>query len=218
MGDILQLAEIDYWNLLFSICIVLLGVKAIIMLAEWFITKFGLETKAMRQKREEHELLIKTSQSLNSLKENHENDIKDLKDCLSTFIEETRKENAELRNAIKVQDENNLDHWDVSKGIRKELSDSIKVLADGQIDRDKQIEALMCGTKELLGDKIDQKYIRYINLNGIPENEVAEFDDIYSAYKLLLGNHTRDTKYTYVKNHLPVIPVETKLLIKHETE
>lgn len=35
----------------------------------------GLETKWMRQKREEHELLIQTSQNLASLQEKHEKDI-----------------------------------------------------------------------------------------------------------------------------------------------
>ncbi|MCI8661520.1 MAG: hypothetical protein HFG54_14965 [Lachnospiraceae bacterium] len=70
----------------------------------------------------------------------------------------------------------------------------------------------MCGSKELLGAEIDKRYREYIALNGIPESEVSEFDDIFNAYKGLMGNHTRDTKYNYVKNHLTIIPVETKLV------
>ena len=35
----------------------------------------------------------------------------------------------------------------------------------------------------------------------------------YTAYKDLGGNHSRDTKYFYVKNHLSVIPVKTKLVM-----
>lgn len=45
-------------------------------------------------------------------------------------------------------------------------------------------------------------------MNGIPENEVSEFDGLFFAYKLLNGNHGREQKYKYVKEHLPVLPVE----------
>lgn len=72
----------------------------------------------------------------------------------------------------------------------------------------------MCGNKELLGAEIDRRYREYISLDGIPESEVDEFNDIYSAYKRLNGNHRRDAKYNYVKDHLSVIPVETTLVVK----
>ncbi|MBC5688218.1 hypothetical protein H8S37_04650 [Mediterraneibacter sp. NSJ-55] len=69
----------------------------------------------------------------------------------------------------------------------------------------------MFGSMELLGDKIDQRFSRYISLDGIPENEVEEFEGIYAAYKKLGGNHKREEKYKYVKQHLKVIPVVSKL-------
>lgn len=67
----------------------------------------------------------------------------------------------------------------------------------------------MCGTMELLGDKIDQRFSKYIAMKGIPENEVAEFDGLWNAYhNELNGNHGRTQKYKYVKEHLPVLPIE----------
>lgn len=155
-----ELTNVDFSSLFISVFAVLIGIKAIASLFEWGIEKLGLETKGMRRKREDHELLVKTSQSLLELQERHTKDI-----------------------------EQSITH---------------------------EIEALMCGCKELLGAEIDKRYREYIALKGIPESEVNEFDDIFAAYKGLNGNHSRDTKYNYVKNHLTVIPVETKLVINKE--
>lgn len=74
----------------------------------------------------------------------------------------------------------------------------------------------MCGSKELLGNTIDERYARYIELGGIPQNEIDEFDSIFEAYQNLNGNHGRETKYEYVKNHLSVIPVKTELVMKQK--
>ncbi len=98
------------------------------------------------------------------------------------------------------------------------LAESIKTLTEGQKIRDEKIEALITGNKEILGNIIDEKYEKYITLGGIPANDADEFEDIYTAYKKLKGNHRRDFKYNYVKTHLPVIPVETKLIIPPHTK
>ena len=150
--------------------------------------------------------------------------IKDLKDvqmkAINKSIEEDTKIEKELfafmeemREEIKTFTNNRLHDREHSIEIQKELNNSIKAVAAGQKTRDMQIEALMCGTKELLGNAIDERYTRYVSLKGIPENEVDDFDDIYVAYRKLHGNHGRETKYNYVKKHLPVIPVETKLVL-----
>lgn len=157
MNDMIELTKIDFVYVFFAVFIILIGIKAIVSVLEWTIDKLGLETKWMRQKREERELLFQTSQNL--------------------------------------------------KDLKNKLSDSEK-------KRGAQIEDLMCGNKELLGAEIDRRYREYISLDGIPESEVDEFNDIYSAYKRLNGNHRRDAKYNYVKDHLSVIPVETTLVVK----
>ena len=97
--------------------------------------------------------------------------------------------------------------------MQEQLADSMKKITENELIRDKQIHALLRGNKELLGAEIDKRYRQYIALDGIPESDVEEFDDIYTAYKDLGGNHSRDTKYFYVKNHLSVIPVKTKLVM-----
>lgn len=213
MNDLPNLTPDVLWNLFLGFCAGLIAIKPVCVAWDYLIVgKFGLETKQQRQRREDHELLIKTSQNLAALQEKHEKDDHELKDYLSSFIEETRKENNDLRAEMRQIAENRAGDREVSREIRKELADSIKVIADGQTTRDKQIEALMQGSKELLGSTIDQLYSKYVELDGVPETEIDEFDDIFHAYKALNGNHRRDTKYDYVKHHLKVIPVETKLV------
>lgn len=48
--------------------------KWLIGAGEWLISKFGIETKRTREKREEHDLLIKTAKNLVELQEKHNTD------------------------------------------------------------------------------------------------------------------------------------------------
>lgn len=76
MTEIIELTKLDFPSIFISVFVILLGIKAIVSLFEWIINKLGLETKWMRQKREEYELLLNTSNSLISLQEKHEEDMK----------------------------------------------------------------------------------------------------------------------------------------------
>jgi hypothetical protein len=223
MEDIVPLLTIDYSAIFVSVFTILIGLKAIVSIFEWVINKLGIETKWMRNRREESELLKQTVKNLTILQRNHEKDVKDsnehdkqIKEDLSIFMDEMRCVISETQKEIKQFAENRLNDREQSRKIQKELTDSIKAISDNEKERRGQIESLMCGSKELLGAEIDKRYREYILLDGIPELEVSEFDDIFVAYKRLNGNHTRDTKYDYVKNHLRVIPVETKLIMNEK--
>ena len=216
MGDINMLSEIDFSSILIGLFIILFGLKAIISIFEWFCVKLGIETKWNRQKREEHELLMSAITAIKEIQDTHSKDKKEvvqkndnLEKILSDFM-------VEVRNEIKQFTNNRIHDREQSLEIQKELTDSIKAVVNTQMERDDKIDALICGSKELLGSTIDQLYSRYLALDGVPENEVDELDDIFQAYKRLNGNHRRDLKYDYIKNHLDVIPVETKLVIKND--
>lgn len=75
METINQLRGFDYVYLLFGFITVLAAWKFIISLWESTIGKLGLETKGMRKKREEHELLIQTAKTLSELQEKHQDDL-----------------------------------------------------------------------------------------------------------------------------------------------
>lgn len=225
MDAIQELLKINFGYVFISVFVILFGIKVIVSIFEWIVDKLGLETKWMRKKREEHELLIQTSQSLTELQKRHQEDIKQsdihdkhIENELTDFMAEIRNSISETQKEIKQFDENRVKDREQSLKIQKELSDSIKTIFNKEEEREKQIEALICGSKELLGAEIDKRYREYISLDGVPESEIDEFDDIFTAYKGLKGNHSRDTKYNYVKNHLSVIPVETKLIMKSNDE
>lgn len=75
MEGILELTKVDFSFVFVSVVGSLVGIKAVVTLFEWVIDKLGLETKWMRRKREEHELLLQTAQNLAILQEQHRNDI-----------------------------------------------------------------------------------------------------------------------------------------------
>ena len=195
-----------------AIIAAMLTFKFLSDLFEWFIKKFGIETKSMREKRENKELLKTTAENLAALQTKHTADEESFRKNLNDYMNESREDRKALHAEMKQYSENRISDRKQSFQIQKELTDSIKEIAKGQDERERQIIALMEGSKELLGDTIDQRYDKYIALKGIPQNEVDEFDAIYNAYGGLKGNHGRQTKYEYVKEHLPVLPVKTEVI------
>lgn len=79
MQALTELQNINIGVLLASICVVMLAIKYVVELFEWFVKKLGLETKAMRIKREEHDLLIATAEGLKELKAKEKKDVSDFR-------------------------------------------------------------------------------------------------------------------------------------------
>lgn len=75
MNEIVELTKINFSSVFIAVFVILIGVKAIVSLFEWIIEKLGLETKWMRKRREEHDLLLQTSKGLTALQEKHEKDV-----------------------------------------------------------------------------------------------------------------------------------------------
>lgn len=90
MEDITNLITINYAYVFTSVILILIGIKAIVSLFEWVINKLGLETKWMRKRHEEHDLLMSTSSSIISLQKKHEED-----------MEKSDRHDDEIRNEIK---------------------------------------------------------------------------------------------------------------------
>lgn len=221
MDELKEVMQIDFKTLFISVFIILTGIKSITTIFEWAIDKFGLETKWTKKRREEHNLLIQTSQNLTALQEKHTEDVKQsiahdnrIKEDLAIFMDDIKNTIAETQVEIKQFAENRLHDREQSLQIQKDLTDSIKNIVERNSTKDKQIADLMVAQREVLADKINEKYKYYISIKGIPEDEVDEFTNLHSAYKGVGGNHSGDAKFEYCINHLCVIPVETKLIMK----
>ena len=223
--EIITLLEIDWTSfvvaLVLLLCIVVIVLKNIDSLKE----RFGIKTK----RDIEHELLIQTSKNLSALQEQHKNDMADFKRSqtenvnqsikhderirneLEQFMSEMKETITTINNQMQTYSNNRVRDREQSLQIQKELTDSIKTIADGGKRREEQMDAVMTGNRELLGAEIDRRFEKYIELHGIPADEYDEFVSLHKAYKGCKGNHNRDTKYEYVVSNLPVLPVESKI-------
>lgn len=142
METVKQALEIDYAvfipTIIISLVIVLLAAQFLSKLLEWLlIDKLGIETKWGREKRQEHELLLKTAESLNKLRETHEKDMEKSDSQDEGIKEELTKFTNELRETLKNQNakmeefsENRLKDREKSREIQKEWSDSQKRISN----------------------------------------------------------------------------------------
>ena len=208
--------EIKNYDVLEALIIVVMLVLIAKFLYKEFVedivVKRGWESAKMRQRREDHELLIATSKSLAILQEKYKEDDRGLELAFEVFINEVRESFEMTNERFKELNEEQLKRKEHSIEIQQQMTDSINKIMEHQKERDDKIIALMYGSKELLGNTIDERYEKYITMGCIPQNEVQEFDSIYDAYKKLNGNSGRKTKYEYVKANLPVMPVKTELI------
>ena len=212
MDAIKDLNGIDWVYVFCAIIAALVALKFLWTLIEWFIDKLGLETKKVREKRENRELLIATTElakttaeNLNKLQNKHNQDEKEFRDNLNAYIEESREDRKALHEEMSKYRENRINDRKQSLEIQKELKDSIT-------SRDEKIGSLIIANKEMLAEKINEKYKYYISIEGIPEDEYDEFISLHGAYKAVGGNHHGDSKFKYCMEHLPVLPVKTKLV------
>lgn len=219
MNEVEALSNIDYPALFVAVFSILVGLKAVVSIFEGTFGKLGLETKWMRKKREEHELLIQTSQSLFDLqqkqdKAERQSDAQDelISKNFTVFMDEVKTLISETQSEIQKFYENRIHDREQSRKIQKDLTDSIKSIVERNTIKDQQMDNLMAAQREVLADKINEKYKYYISIKGIPEDEIEEFTNLHTAYKAIGGNHSGDAKYEYCINHLPVLPVKTKLI------
>lgn len=221
MDTIKEFTQLNFSAIFLSLILIGISFQIIMRLLDWIVERFGIETKRTRQRREEHELLIKTSENLTELQKQHTKSVEDsafydkqIRDELHSFMNDMKESIAETKSEIKQIDNNRVNDGKQYLKVQQELSNSIREIIDYNETRDTQIDNLMTSQREILADRINQKYKHYISIKGIPEDEVDEFTNLHNAYNGVGGNHSGDAKYNYCMNHLDVIPVETKLIIK----
>lgn len=217
MDNLKELAQIDWWYVVITLLLLLACIKFVWSLIDWlFFEKLGIETRKMKQRRQESELLKTTAElakttaeNLSKLQTRHIKDEEEFRKNLNNYIEESRKDRKALHDEMTRFADNRVCDRKQSIEIQKELKDSIAA-------RDTQIESLIVANKEMLAEKINEKYKNYISIGGIPEDEYDEFVNMHNAYNGVGGNHHGDAKFEYCIKHLPIIPVETKLVYKDE--
>lgn len=132
----------NWFGVVLALIAGMLAFKFLSELFDWFVRKFGLETKSMREKRESQELLNTTAQNLASLQTRHAQDEKEFRENLNNYIDESRADRKALHDEMKQYSQNRIDDRKQSLKIQEELKNSIESIAQKQNDRDEKINDL----------------------------------------------------------------------------
>lgn len=216
MNTLENLTHFNWFSVVLALVAAMLAFKFLSDLFGWFVTKFGLETKSMREQRENRDLIKATAENLASLQARHTKDEKEFRENLNNYIKESRADRKALHDEMKQYSQNRISDRQQSLQIQSQLKDSIKAISNSNVENDKQIASLIIAQKEILAEKINEKYKYYLSIGGIPEDERDEFVSLHDAYNGVGGNHHGDAKFEYCMNHLPVIPVETRLVVDED--
>ena len=201
MDELKELAQIDWWYVLFALVILLIVIKLVWSLLDWlFVEKLGIETKRMKQKRQEREMLEATSKLAKTTAENLDklwqrctSDEIEFRNNLNDYMEESRKDRKALHDEMTKLTNNRISDRKQSLEIQKELKDSIKNLISGQQDRDEKINNL---TDMFVDKEVDDYRWEIINFaTKVSEGKPCNKDSFkhclrtYEKYEALLDKY-----------------------------
>lgn len=185
MADIQKLFEVDLVNWVLTALVIMMGVVALANLIGKFSVIIGKPVKWAKQRETDHD-------TIHDLKRLHKDDTKAVNAAIK-----------ELQDLAKEFAENRVSDRQQSLEIQRQLSDAIASLKDTN-------KLLIEAQKELLAEKINEKYKHYLRLGYIPADEYDEFVSLHAVYNGVGGNHHGDAKFNYCINNLRVVPDEKR--------
>lgn len=200
MDSIQQLFEIDWKAFGITIFLVLLGLQTCIKLFQWFLFDLlGIETKSMRLKKHEHELLIETANELKRLSEKHKEDM----DSFSNNRIHDREQSFSIQKELITSQEN----------ISKLINSLEKKLTEMQDSTDKRFkeneEKENRRVQAELKDKIGQSYRYYHDIKKINDIEMETLEGLIKTYEDYGGKnsfvHSLVQKEMYTWEHVDKI-------------
>jgi hypothetical protein len=225
INQLIQLGDIDWWYVIVALLLFLFFVKAVWSLLDWLLfEKLGIETKKMKQRREEREqlkatteLAKATAENLAKLQQRHIKDEAEFRNNLNDYIEESRKDRKALHDEMTRFTNNRLHDREQSLEIQKELKDSIKTLTDCQKDRDEKINNL---TNMFVDKEIDDLRFKILDFassisSGMKYNRES-YDHIlkiYGKYEHILKEHNMENGL--VEESIKYIQSSYQELLKH---
>lgn len=211
MNDVTQVMNMDFGQLFLHVLTIIAAILFVVTLLEKFFILIGRPIKWIKKNDTDHQLISDAISTIKSMQETHAADKKEVNDKNDKLEKVLTDFMTEVRNDIKTFTDNRIHDRAQSFEIQKQLTDSIQAVVDKNQVRDGQITALIDANKEMLAEKINEKYKYYVEIDGIPADEYDEFVSLHKAYNGVGGNHHGDAKYEYCINHLKVIPVERNL-------
>ena len=216
MDELIQTINMDFPQLILNIIVILVALIFVVGVLEKASVIIGKPFKWIKKNDDDHQLLVDAISTIKSMQETHAADKKEVTDKNTTLETVLSDFMTEVKNDIKQFTDNRVHDREQSFEIQQKLTDSIQTIVNNNKNRDVQINALIDANKEMLAEKINEKYKYYIKIDGIPADEYDEFVSLHKAYNGVGGNHHGDAKFEYCMEHLPIISVETKLVYKGE--
>ena len=162
MGDIQALISLDFKTVFLGVFTLLIGAQAILKLVDFFCTRFGIETKKMRERREDHELIRANAEAIKELAEIHKHD----NEISNEHDDKLREDFTEFMDEMKYKIEqiayDRINDREKSREIRADLAGSIKLMAEDNEKKGAQIDALISSHGSMsenimsILDKIDE--------------------------------------------------------------
>lgn len=190
MSDILQLTKIDVRTAIIILFTILVGWKAIIALKDWYFDRFGIETKGMKKRREEHELLISTADGLKTVTEQMTNAYEKIME-LSHDHDEAVEKSIECDEALKDQiqvlsNDFHVGTQELKRGIinmRHEIDERF------EMEQQRSNERVQAEMK----DRIGQLYRYYHTTGKISDMELEALKDLITSYE----NHGGENSFVH---------------------
>lgn len=144
MLDYIKEALAFNWGIvIIGIILAVLIFKGICELWDWFFRRFGIETKSMKESRENKEklkataeLAQTTAENLDKLETQHTKDEKEFRENLNRHMTESEKDRKALHQEMKQYSENRIKDREQSMKIQKELTSSMDKLAAMFLDKE----------------------------------------------------------------------------------
>lgn len=202
MSDLKELIQIDWWNVIFAIVLLLVCIKFVWSLLDWLLfEKLGIETKKMKQRRQESELLKSTTElakttakNLDTLQKKHTKDEEEFRKNLNDYMEESRKDRKILHEEMTVYSVNRVNDRKQSLEIQKELTDSQVLITDKVGDICKKLEEMEekenKRVQSEIKERIAQSYRQYKETQHISSMELEALEDLIATYEAHGGDNS----------------------------
>ena len=198
LANVKSLLEIDFLAWFIATIVLILVWKGGAEIKDWFCNRYGIETKKMKKEREDHELLIKTSENLALLQDKHEKDESELENMIELFIGEVRESFNDVNNKIEGFYESQSKHRGQSLEIQEKWTDKIDCVFNRLDEMQKQTDERFAQSEAKtnkrvqsdIKERIAQSYRRYDKAKKISHMELEALEDLIDTYESFGGKNS----------------------------
>ena len=188
----------NWFECFLLIILVLFIWKGLVELVDWFLKRYGIETKKMKEKREDHEMIVANAEAIKNLAELHkrDNDISNEHD--EVIREELHQFMTEVRSDIKAFTDNRVHDREQSLGIQKEWTNKIDGICHVLDEMQKNTDERFAQSEEKtnkrvqsdIKERIAQSYRRYDKAKKISRMELEALEDLIDTYENFGGKNS----------------------------